>query len=406
MGSNIKNLVLKLSGVIDVASVSAANFIISLFILRELSDTHYAIYINLFSVLMLLSTLQNAFFNTALSVHCSKINNEDEKRSQSLHLCFLANITYICLLLPTIFFSLKYPVWLVLLVYCSHALYLNRELYRTYNFVFGQKGRVVFSAIISIVILSVALMIGIIFDFQSLSFVYASLAIASLVSGIILLSGVSYQKIKALNLNKGKDTIASFAKWTSLGSLATWGQNNSYAYLASAIIGLEATAALAVARLITMPINVVSSGIYMAERPKWALLYVTSRCGLKRMSKIVSISMFVFVVLYGAASFILIDFFAEVLATSIDKTLLLLWFIATGIQCFKFSNSNILIVSENFKYLGIMGVKVAVFGISISALLGFYYGATGILVGFCIGEFTHLYCTNKHILQSKILNEN
>ena len=406
MGSKIKDLILKFSGVIDVASVSAANFIISLFILRELTDTHYAIYVNLFSVLMLLSTLQNAFFNTALSVHSSKIKDNDEKRSQSLHICLLANIAYVCLLLPSMFFSFNYPLWLVLCVYCSHALYLNRELYRTYNFVFGQKGRVVLSATISIVILSTALMLGITFNFQSLVFVYASLAVASLASGIILFSGVSFQKIKKLNLKKAKDLIVSFAKWTSLGSLATWGQNNSYTYLATAIIGLEATAALAAARLITMPINVVASGIYMAEKPKWAALYTNSKIELKRMSRIVSLSMFTFVLLFALISFLMLDFFSSVLTTTIDPTLLALWFIATGIQCFKFANSNVLNVSENFQYLALMGVKVAIFGVITSSILGVYFGAVGILIGFCLGELIHLYNTNKRIVTGKVLYEN
>lgn len=402
MESKIKNLILKFAGVIDVASVSAANFIISLFILRELTDTHYAIYVNLFSVLMLLSTLQNAFFNTALSVHSSKIKNIDEKRSQSLHICLLANIVYVCLLLPSIFFSLHYPFWLVLCVYCSHALYLNRELYRTYSFVFGHKGRVVLSATISIVILSSALILGITFDYQSLLFVYGSLAIASLASGIILLSGVSFQTIKKLNFKKAKDIIASFAKWTSLGSLATWGQNNSYTYLATAIIGLEATAALAAARLITMPINVVASGIYMAEKPKWAALYANNRVELKRLSRVVSLSMFTFVLLFALFSLLMIDFFSSVLTTVIDPTLLVLWFFATGIQCFKFSNSNILNVSEDFKYLAVMGIKVATLGVMASSILAVYFGPVGILIGFCLGELVHLYNTNKRIISNEV----
>jgi len=268
--------------------------------------------------------------------------------------------------------------------------------------VFGHKGRVVLSATISIVILSLALVLGITFNYQSLLFVYASLALASLASGLILLSGVSFQKIKKLNLKKAKDIIASFAKWTSLGSLATWGQNNSYTYLATATIGLEATAALAAARLITMPINVVASGIYMAEKPRWAALYVNNRAELKRLSRVVSLSMFSFVLLFALFSLLMIDFFSGVLTTVIDPTLLVLWFFATGIQCFKFSNSNILNVSEDFKFLAVMGIKVAIFGVLSSLVLGVYFGSMGILIGFCLGELVHLYNTNKRIISSEV----
>nr|MBT2916791.1 hypothetical protein [Vibrio anguillarum] len=67
MVSKLIKLFYQLCGVIDVATISAANFLISFFIIRELGPKDYAVYMNFFSGLMLISTLQNAFFHTTLS---------------------------------------------------------------------------------------------------------------------------------------------------------------------------------------------------------------------------------------------------------------------------------------------------------------------------------------------------
>lgn len=406
MASRVKHIVLKFAGVIDVASVSATNFIVSLFILRELSDSQYAIYVNLFSVLMLLSTIQNAFINTALSVHCSKISDKFEKENHAFHLCVLSNLAQVLCFLPVMLFGLSYPIWLVVFVYFAHAMYLNRELYRTYNFVFGNKSRVILSSIVLVVSLSTALLIGVTFDIQSLEFIYAVLAMSGLLSTTMLVLGVSRKQLSVRSLTSARKTVASFAKWTSLGSFATWAQNNSYTYLATIIIGLEATAALAAARLITMPINVVASGIYMAEKPKWASLYATDKKRLKTVSKRVTEFMFAFVAIFSMVSFFMMDSLSNLLATDLDVVLLMLWFLSAAIQCFKFSNSNILNVSEDFKYLGLMGTKVAILGVAFSAFLGFLFGAKGILIGFCLGEFMHFINTRKRINTSGIFSGN
>ena len=66
----------------------------------------------------------------------------------------------------------------------------------------------------------------------------------------------------------------------------------------------------------------------------------------------------------------------------------------------------ILNVSEDFKYLGLMGTKVAILGVAFSAFLGFLFGAKGILIGFCLGEFMHFINTRKRINTSGIFSGN
>ena len=392
MASKIWTKTLKLCGVIDVAALSASNFILSLFVIRELGDSNYAIYMNIFSMLMLLSTLQNAFLNTTLSVKYAKINVHKTKLNKASSLCYVANVVYLIFLVPVIFLMFKLNIFLVISVYLAFVFYLSRELFRIYNYVFDRRKLIVISALISFMVTLLGLIAPILVDFKvvKLSYLYSVIALSGVIGLIILIYRCKFTVPSAAEIKSTLNDIVDVGRWSSVGSLATWAQNNSYTYLATLIVGLEATAALAISRLIIMPINLVASGIYMAEKPQWAKLFSIDK---KQLTAI----MIVFVLCYSSLVLIALPLIEALLKVTINLWILLTWFLACLIQSFKFSNSNILIVSEDFKYMALMGIKVSLLGVLLSTLLGFYFGAIGIVIGFVLGELLHVFNTQVRI---------
>ncbi|MDC9511377.1 hypothetical protein [Pseudoalteromonas sp. Angola-4] len=399
MASKIWTKTLKLCGVIDVAALSASNFILSLFVIRELGDSNYAIYMNIFSMLMLLSTLQNAFLNTTLSVKYAKINVHKTKLNKASSLCYVANVVYLIFLVPVIFLMFKLNIFLVISVYLAFVFYLSRELFRIYNYVFDRRKLIVISALISFMVTLLGLIAPILVDFKvvKLSYIYSVIALSGVIGLIILIYRCKFTVPSAAEIKSTLNDIVDVGRWSSVGSLATWAQNNSYTYLATLIVGLEATAALAVSRLIIMPINLVASGIYMAEKPQWAKLFSIDKKQLRDKSKKTTAIMIVFVLCYLSLVLIALPLIEALLKVTINLWILLTWFLACLIQSFKFSNSNILIVSEDFKYMALMGVEVSFLGVLLSTLLGFYFEAIGIVIGFVLGELLHVFNTQVRI---------
>lgn len=399
MASKVWSKILKLCGVIDVGALSASNFILSLFVIRVLGDSSYAIYMNIFSFLMLLSTLQNAFLNTTLSVKYAKINDHKTKLNKASSLCYVANVVYLIFLVPVIFFMFKLNIFLVISVYLAFVFYLSRELFRIYNYVFDRRNLIVISALISFMVTFLGLAALVLVDFKvvKLSYLYSVIALSGVIGLIILIYRCRFTVPRATELKSTLNDVVNVGRWSSVGSLATWAQNNSYTYLAALIIGLEATAALAVSRLIIMPINLVASGIYMAEKPQWAKLFSIDKKLLRSKSKKTTAIMIVFILCYSSLVLIALPLIEALLKVTINLWILLTWFLACLIQSFKFSNSNILIVSEDFKYMALMGVKVSILGVLLSMLLGFYFGAIGIIIGFVLGELLHVFNTQTRI---------
>jgi|TARA_R110001583_G_scaffold192713_1_gene359596 O-antigen/teichoic acid export membrane protein len=408
MVSKLIKSVYKLCGVIDVGTVSAANFLISFFIIRELGTKDYALYMNLFSILMLASTLQNAFFNTTLSVKYSKIDDSREKETKAQSLCLLANLVHLFFVLPCIYFIGKVDAVFVFCVYLSFVLYLSREVYRVYNYVFNLRGIIIFSAMSSLIFTAIGLLLLLFFDIEGLTLtnVYAVTIFSGLISLFALLKSIKFKLPSLMDIKVSISDVISVGKWSSIGSLSTWAQNNSYTYLATLVIGLEATASLALARLIIMPINLVASGIYMAEKPKWAKLYKENKNNLKKLSNRTSKIMFGFISVYAVVSILLLNYIEYFLKADVKVELLLCWLAACIIQAFKFANSNILNVAEEFKYLAFIGVIISSIGVVASVLLGYTFGAIGIVFGYVIGELLHLLCTNFKIHRGGIFNEN
>ena len=399
MASKIWTKTLKLCGVIDVAALSASNFILSLFVIRELGDSNYAIYMNIFSMLMLLSTLQNAFLNTTLSVKYAKINVHKTKLNKASSLCYVANVVYLIFLVPVIFLMFKLNIFLVISVYLAFVFYLSRELFRAYNYVFDRRKLIVISALVSFMVTLLGLIALMLVDFKvvKLSYLYSVIALSGVIGLIILIYRCKFTVPSATEVKSTLKDIVNVGRWSSVGSLSTWAQNNSYTYLATLIVGLEATAALAICRLIIMPINLVASGIYMAEKPLWARLISSNKGLLKIKSKKIIFLMVVVVLLYSLAVLLALPFIESVLKVTINEWILLTWLLACLIQSFKFSNTNLLVVSEDFKYLALMGIKVSLLGVLLSTLLGFYFGALGIVIGFVLGELLHVFNTQIRI---------
>jgi O-antigen/teichoic acid export membrane protein len=395
-------------GVIDVGTVSAANFLISFFIIRELGTNDYALYMNLFSVLMLASTLQNAFFNTTLSVQYSKIDNQTEKNNKAQSLCVLANLVHLFFIMPCIYFIGKVDANFIFCVYFSFVLYLSREVYRVYNYVFNLRGVIIFSAMISLVTTAFGLLLLLFFFKENLSLtdVYKTTIFSGFISLLVLFYRIKLKPPSISDIKKSIIDVLSVGRWSCIGSLSTWAQNNSYTYIATLVIGLEATASLALGRLIIMPINLVASGIYMAEKPRWARLYKDNKCNLKSLSNKTSKMMFLFIAIYGVVSIFLLNIIEDFLKANVEVEILFFWLVACIVQAFKMSNSNILNVAEEFKFLALIGVVVSSIGVGASVILGYSFGAIGIIWGYVIGEFLHLLCTHFKIHRGLIFNEN
>jgi O-antigen/teichoic acid export membrane protein len=251
---------------IDQAMLSAANFTISIILIKYASKVEYGYYSITFSVLLIFLSIQSAIVNAPLAVLLVTKKGKNRKRYAG-SLCygqFIFVIPIACLGLACIAFLNFWGLdpnkaWIATACCIAVVGLLLREFLRAYFFAEETPLRILkMDVFYTILFLSLTIITSLLFEIKTsavLAIMGTSAFTISLLFSRTLKWGFEQQHIKASYKENWK-----YGKWALLGVLVTHTQNYSYLYLLGAILGSVAVAEVSASRLLLMPLALIEMG--------------------------------------------------------------------------------------------------------------------------------------------------
>jgi len=395
-------LTLLSSAVIDQAMLSGANFVVGLLLIRYVTDVQYGYYVLAFNAIMLMTTLQGAFITTPLLI---RISNSDEAEQRRWVGGLMRDQQWWSRLGSVIAIGATALAWFsgkldaeAGLVMLAAAIAIPASLYREYLrgvlLIYKRPGTVLGADAVYCVGLTAGAILA------------AQFAIAATVA--LLVAGASalvcaHLLRKAIGPGRGFDPleprgrlaqIASLGAWSAAGGVIHWAFSQGYSFLAAATLDVTAVAALAAARLLMMPVNLLSSGVQRQLMPiasGWLQAHGASKT-LKRLlgfslalgTVAICYSVFIWVV----RDWIFVDLMRKDFAHR-DR-LVALWSLIFLTTVVRDPIMYIAVLRERFRILSVLTLACAVTALSISYVGMLHIGETGALVGILAGELLNL----------------
>ncbi|WJJ94312.1 hypothetical protein [Neopusillimonas aromaticivorans] len=257
----------------DQAVLSVANFLIGLTLIRYADDTQYGYYVLMFNTVMLLTMLQNSFIGTPLVIKLPKLD-EIEKRQWlgSLHKDqsqWLGSGTVILLLLISGLWATGAITTTITALALAAVAAIIASLYREFfrnTLLLYQRPQLV---LLADLIYATGLIAGGLIATQfTVAATIAILATAlSALAGGRLLSHWMRNLIDTRAAPGRLMTIAPIGLWAASGAGVYWLLNQGYSFVTAFTLDVAAVGALAAARLLMMPVNLVCTGIQKQITP-------------------------------------------------------------------------------------------------------------------------------------------
>ncbi len=257
------------SAVISQALLSAASFAIGLILIRNTSDTQYGYYILASNAIILLVSLQNAFFNPPLAIRMNRLDLPGRSalvgglyREQRRIIPAIGAITI--LIASGLWYArvLDIHIGLLVIVTVAAALaILRREYFRMVLFAHRRPNDVLRTDIFYAVLMVSGVYISTLSSAPAVTAVFM-LSLAAVASGILLSQALHRYEPWNIHGKKGiLREIAPLAVWSTAGAAIHWTFSQGYIYLVAGTLNLTAVAAIAATRLLLMPVNLLSTGI-------------------------------------------------------------------------------------------------------------------------------------------------
>jgi O-antigen/teichoic acid export membrane protein len=393
----------KYVGVLDVALISAGNFFVSFMMINFASPSDYGLYVNIFSIMMLFIGFQNALFCTPMTILGAK--KSDSERGAFVYNLFIIQsllLLMISLMICVLCFVFGMSAggidgWFCGLLVFLGVSWVTREFFRVRGYLYLKGVRVLVGDVIySAIIFTVVLAFHYAGDIIYLDQVLLAIVLSSIMAILFLnLSDPIKTVTQKIHIKKTFQESWVGGKWSMVGVSATWSQNNSYAYLISMLINLEATALLAATRLLMMPINMLLSGIYMVFKPQWAKVINSNISLIGKKSLKVLVVMSLFIVTYTLVFALNWDLVSRYLLGGrfVDAVqIFILWGAVFLLQAIRSRYSNLLQLLEEFKFLAVLGLPVAVTSVTVSVICIYAFGLAGCLYGTLLAEVLLIIC--------------
>ncbi|MGB3941663.1 MAG: hypothetical protein WBK96_09250, partial [Candidatus Manganitrophaceae bacterium] len=187
-------------------------------------------------------------------------------------------------------------------------------------------------------------------------------------------------------------------RWGLLGSIVTWFQTQSYAYLVIGLLGPKETALASASRLFFAPLALMVSSWGVVYMP-WGAKLAKKDPG--RMLKTMSTMMALLLVASLLYSVILLLFYGHLIDSvlgagyqEVERAFLILWSAYFCIQAVRSGVSNSLLILQEFRGLSLCSIAAAFVTVSASWPLIAFYGIKGSIFGLVLGEvFLILLCS-------------
>jgi len=386
------------SAVVSQALLSASNFAIGLILIRRTTDVQYGYYILSYNAILLLASLQNAFFNPPLAIRMNRLDRLGRGdlvgglyREQRRILPALGAITVVIALglwYARVLDANTGP--LVLITVAAALAILHREYFRMVLFAHRRPHDVLLTDIFY-----VALIVSGVFaaTFTPAPAVIAifTLTLAATASGIFLLQ--TLRRFEPWNIHGTQGIlreIAPLAVWSTAGAAIHWTFSQGYIYLVAGTLNVAAVAAIAATRLLMMPVNLLSTGIGSLMLPlasRW--LSQHGAPVLWRRLCLFALGLAAATLCYFTVLWFLRDWiFSVILKKQFAQRdeLLALWGAAFLMIVVRDQLVYLLAAQGRFRALTLLTLVGAVISLATSYWGMLQFGVSGALVGIVVGE--------------------
>jgi O-antigen/teichoic acid export membrane protein len=390
------------SAISSQALLSAANFSIGLILIRSTSDVQYGYYVLASSAIILLVSMQNAFFSPPLAIGMNRLDRLGRGelvgglyRAQRRILPALGGVAVVIAL--GLWYAQVLDVHsgpLVLATAFAALAILHREYFRMVLLAHRRPYDVFRTDICYVALMVAGILLAILTPAAAVTAVF-TLGLAAVASGILLSRTLRRHEPWSMDGARGiLREIVPLAAWSTAGAGIHWAFSQGYIYLVAGTLDVATVAAIAATRLMMMPVNLISSGIGSLMLPLAAgWLHRHGARLLWRRLCLLALGLGTVMLCYFALLWSLRDWlFAVVLKKEFAQRdeLLLLWGAIFLVIVVRNQLMCLLAAQGRFRILTSLTLLSAVISLGSSYWGMLRFGVGGALVGLLIGELINL----------------
>jgi len=386
------------SAVVNQAMLSGASLLTGLVLVRHAADLQYGYYVLGWNAILLLTSLQNAFFAPPMVNRLSRLDREGGHdvvgglyRAQRRLLPILAGFAGLIVVLAwSGGFLNGQTAALALTVVVAALAVLSREYFRMVLLAYRRPLDVLKGDTIYVVVMIAGVAAA------TLSPAPAAFSILglSLAAGIgALLLSRSLRRHEPWNAQGARGIlreIAPVGAWSCLGAAVHWSFSQGYSYLVAGTLGVTAVAAISATRLLLMPINFLSVGFASMMLP-FAAGWLTrhgAAAVLRRLSWFAAVLALAGLLYFGLLWQFRDWVFDVVLKKHFPQRdlLLSLWFVAFIIMVMRDQLIYLLVVRARFRQLTALTLLSAALSLTVGYWGMRLLGEAGAPFGVAVGE--------------------
>ncbi len=386
------------SAVVSQGLLSAANFAIGLILIRGTSDAQYGYYVLALSAILLLVSLQNAFFNPPLALRLPRLDRVGrgklvgglyrEQRRLLAALGALAGAMALGLWYTRILDAHTGP--LVLVTIAAALAVLNREYFRMVLLAHRRPQDVLRTDIFYVVLIVAGVLIATMTSIPAMAAVF-SLFLGAVASWILLSRTLHrHEPWDSQGTQNLLRDIAPLAAWSTAGAAIHWTFSQGYIYLVAGTLDVAAVASIAATRLLLMPMNLLSTGIGSLMLPLasgW--LHQHGAALLWRRVRVLALGLAAATLCYFALLWWARDWiFSVVLKKQFEQRdiLLMMWGAIFLVIVIRDQLVYLLAAQGRFRILTLLTFTCAVLSLAGGYLGMLRFGVAGALLGLLAGE--------------------
>ena len=389
------------SALASQAVLSVGSFSVGLLLIRRSSDLQYGYFILVSGAIILAVSLQGSFIGPAMVNRMSRMGPQacgdltgGLYREQRRVIACCAGVALLtCSALWLLQLLQMNDFMLILAAIAATAMAMQREYFRMVLLAYHYSTKVLKGDLIYAVLMACGVLIATLSPLPAVAAVVA-MGLAALASSLWL--SRSLRQLEAWNIEGSPGIlreIAPLAVWSTAGASVHWSFSQGYTYLAAATLDIGGIAAIAATRLLTMPVNLLSSGIGSLLLPlssRWlhqsGPLVVLKRLVWLAMG-VTAVAICYFLALWWMRDWL----FDVVLKKHFEQqdTLLILWSISFVLMAIQLQLHYLLVVRQRFHKLTALTAISAVMALGTSYWGMRHFGGIGAPLGIVVGEFVN-----------------
>ena len=386
------------STVVSQGILSAANFFVAFILLRRLGDGQYGYYVLAAVTLILLTSVQNAYFQPSIIQELARMGLVERK-------AFIGGLVHgrnaIVWSVTVAAFALDFIAWycnildthiamIVAVGTVSAVTTLYREFFRGLLLAHHQAPAVLRGDIVYATALLAGALLATVGPYATVFSILAVGVAASLSAALLARSTWNFEP---WNISRSFSTTAGIAiqgAWSVFGAAVHWSFSQGYTYMVAALLDVKAVGALAATRLLLMPINVLSSGVNQSTYPMVSRWHekLGYKSALSRTASISGALLVVFCIYVALIWAFRVWLFDTVIHKTYDNQGILigLWSTIFLVTAIRDQFVSLLAVRSRLKDVG----KFTFISAALAIVSIWYaipaFGAEGALIGILVGE--------------------